>query len=503
MDEPAQGTSMFEDAGFKLLEQLGQGLLGLDARGRCLFANPILLNMLKVEADAVIGQSVGTVLRRAALLALPTWDQAFQRLLAEPNAQLRSDQEMFLRGDGQAFPAQVIMRGIWRGGEAVAVAVILSDATERNRQAKAFNASVRSFRSLLDGVSDAIFFIGKSGKTLDANLGAQRMFGYPPMHFPGKSLESLAVGDDLADLLRHITEAIQGRTRHLEFVARRSNGQTFPAEIYLYPANYYGQEAVLAMVHDISARKTHEASLLQAKAMAEDASRLKSQFITNMSHELRTPMNGIIGLGEILLSTDLDEEQRDFAQTMLDSSRQLLVILSDILDFAAIEAGRYQPQLQEFSPLMVLDSVMTKFERVCAGKGLVLNSEIGDLPLLVAGDMDALVKVLTALMDNAVKFTDAGSVTLSAQDLGAVESGRHLRFGVSDTGIGIPPDQQARAFDAFVQGDGRITRKHGGTGMGLTVAHRLTQAMGGQLALDSRDGEGSRFTVDLVLKALD
>ncbi|MEW5786318.1 MAG: ATP-binding protein [Pseudomonadota bacterium] len=502
MDSRPAGMAFATD-GFVLLETLGQGVLGLDERGRCLHVNDTLARLLRAEPARLLGQPVGEVLRRGAMLGLPPWDQVLARVKADPSAVLRSEQEVFLRSDGLTFPAQVVVRGVGQD----AVAVLVADATERNRQAKAFNASVRSFRSLLDGVSDAILFLGGNGKVLDANQGAQRVFGHPPPHFLGKTLDSLAAEGQGLDLATPLHEALQGRTKRLEFAAlRRDQAGTptpFPAELRLYPANYFGKEAVLAMVFDITRRKAHEASLLEAKTLAEEASRLKSEFITNMSHELRTPMNGIIGMGELLLGTDLDAEQADFARTILDSARQLLVILNDILDFASLEAGRYVRQEQEFCPAMLLDSLLARHAKACAAKGLDLRCEMGDLPLLVSGDMDALQRILTALLDNAVKFTDRGAVVLSGEDLGDAPEGRRLRFAVADTGPGIPEAQRERIYRPFTQGDGSITRRHGGTGMGLSLARRLSEALDGVLQLDSEPGRGSRFSLELQLPVLE
>jgi PAS domain S-box-containing protein len=502
---------MFESPGFQLFEICGEGLLGLDANGHCTHANGPLLGMLKTSFEAVRGKPVASVLRRAAAaVTLPPWDQALSKLKDSAIPTLRSEQEIFQRADGQTFPAEVVLHVIRAAGQAPITVVRLRDLTDMSRQAKAFNASVRSFRALFDGVTDAILFLGRSGKCLDANQGCQRMFGQAPALLLGKTIDSLAEADALTDLPTHLDNALQGRSSRLEFVAKRQNGRTFPAEVYLYQTNYFGQDAVLAMVHDIGERKRHEASLLQAKTqaeeaklMAEAASRLKSQFMGNMSHELRTPMNGIIGMGEILLETTLDEEQHDYAKIMLDSARQLLELLNMLLDFSALEGGSKPIDQADFSPAMLLEHLANRYGTRCRDKGLRFELVADELPDLLFGDAQAISKILQLLLDNAVKFTATGGVTLQVTVLEPPQaepaSTCRIRWSVRDTGIGIAADKQQTIFDAFTQSDGAVTRKYGGVGMGLALARAHTLALGGELSLDSEVGQGSNFNLTLPL----
>jgi PAS domain S-box-containing protein len=492
-------SQVFDNPGFQLFDICGEGLLGLDASGHCIHANVALLNMLKTSLDAVQGKSVAAVLRRPAVVTLPPWDQALGKLAEGAVQTLRSEQEIFQRSDGQTFPAEVVMHRIRTEGQPRMSVVRLRDLTDMSRQAKAFNASVRSFRALFDGVTDAILFLGRSGKCLDANQGCQRMFGQVPALLLGKTLDTLADAGELLDLPKHLADALQGRSSRLEFLARRQNGRTFPAEVYLYPTNYFGQDAVLAMVHDIGERKRHEASLLQAKTQAEDASRLKSQFMGNMSHELRTPMNGIIGMGEILLETTLDEEQRDYTQIMLDSARQLLELLNMLLDFSALESGRQRIDQADFSPAMLLEHLANRYGSRCREKGLAFELAVEDLPDLLFGDVEAISKVLQLLLDNAVKFTKTGMVGLQVELLNRQDNECQVRWTVRDTGIGIPADKHQAIFEAFTQSDGAVTRKFGGVGMGLALARAQTVALGGELGLASEVGLGSSFSLTLKL----
>jgi signal transduction histidine kinase len=268
-----------------------------------------------------------------------------------------------------------------------------------------------------------------------------------------------------------------------------------------------GDTVMLFNARDIADLKASQAALVAAREAAEAASQAKSAFLANMSHEIRTPMNGVLGLTELVLQTDLDDRQRRFIGLAHQSAKGLMTIINDLLDVAKIEAGRIVIEEAPFSLHDCLGEALQPLLLQAHDKGIQLHTRVQPgVPSWLVGDALRLRQVLINLVGNALKFTEHGEVRV---EIGLAEprdgdppARLRLRASVTDTGIGMTRDQIGQIFDPFIQADGSITRRYGGTGLGLTIVQRLVALMDGQVSVESEPGVGSSFSFEIALRRI-
>jgi PAS domain S-box-containing protein len=429
---------------------------------------------------------------------------------------------------GWTVRADVSLRPLWaalaRSRTAVLMAAValglmllisltrLATAIRRGSHAEAeLRSSEQHTRAILSAASDGFLSADRHGRLVDVNEHALELFGWRREEALGRPLETVvAPPEDRAELRKLVRSYLNG-SRPLPAGPREGFGYhrtqgVFPVEVSAWLSDGPDRADVTldAFVRDITERVRSREALAAARDEAMQMSRLKSQFLANMSHEIRTPLAGVIGMSELLLETDLTDEQRSYGDAMVEAGEHLLSVIGHILDLSKLEVGKLILESSIFDPVGVVERVSHMLRVTAEAKGVELSTVIDEeVPRRVAGDGARLEQILMNLAGNAVKFTSEGGVLLQleAVDDAVDEDGDdttvRLRFCVADTGPGLDVEQADALFDPFVQGDPSTSRTFGGSGLGLSIVRHLTALFGGDIQLESELGRGSRFVVEL------
>ncbi|MBF0381188.1 MAG: response regulator [Magnetococcales bacterium] len=361
-------------------------------------------------------------------------------------------------------------------------------------------------RSLFNNAIDAIITTDNNGMILEINNAAQQLFGYSAEQTIGKNVIDLLLPPQIQDEHREVLANYSAQTkageapsinRMVNITGQRSDGVLVELEVGLTSMFQNNSFSYTAFIHDITKHKQLVKSLTDTLKAAELSNKSKSEFLANMSHEIRSPMNSIMGMTELVLATKLNNDQQENLEIVLNSAKSLLGVINDILDYSKIEADQLNLESINFDIRGQVENVCNNVAILAHTKEVELFCNIAsDIPQSFIGDPHRLSQVLNNLINNAIKFTTQGEIIVSVEqvvDKNISDDTCELKFKISDTGIGIPPDHIATIFDQFTQVDGSTTRNYGGSGLGLAITKRLINKMGGDIWVESVEGEGSVF----------
>jgi len=500
-----------------VVDALGEGIVLQAADGSIYTCNAAAEAILGLTRDQMSGRtSVDDTWRSIHEDGSPFPVEARPAMVTLATGEPRTGVVMGVhKPDGTLTWISINSRPLVRPGETSPYAVVTSFTDIReSKQAEHELIEQRALlEALMDNTPDHIYFKDADSRFMMISAATARSFGFDdPSEVIGKTDFDFFTEEHARPAFESEQEIMRTGVPvvDLEEKETRLDGrETWASTTKLPRTDREGHViGTFGISRDITTRKQAEKELREAnaaleKAMAravelaveaDSANRAKSEFLANMSHEIRTPMNGVIGMIGLLLDTELDEDQRHYAETVSASGESLLALLNDILDFSKIEAGSVELELLDFDIRVLLDDFAAMPALRAHEKGLEFICAVApDVPAYLQGDPGRLRQVLLNLAGNALKFTHEGEISVRAGLVAETDADVVVRFSVKDTGVGIAPEKQARMFEKFTQADASTTRRFGGTGLGLAISKRLVELMGGEIGVTSEEGRGSDF----------
>lgn len=423
--------------------------------------------------------------------------QSFERVLAGESFTLIEKY-----GDQQA--QRLFFKNYWspilaKDGKIAGITCFVMDITE----IKLLDERLERYQILAEKANDVMMFLDNEGNVIEVNDAAIRMYGYTFEEFLSLTIYDLRGVKKTAEIVAQMKRAHEAGVI-FETVHYRKDGTKIQVEVSSQ-GNILGKtEGLLSIIRDVTERKKTQEEMVIALKKAEEANQAKSQFLANMSHEIRTPMNGIIGMTELTLMTDLEDVQREYLNIVKSSTRSLLRVVNDILDYSKIEAGKIDLEKIPFDLQKTMNEVIDLFDIGAKQKGLSITGNIDmTIPNHIIGDSVRLRQILSNLVGNAIKFTEQGGVVINVHVAEKYYNKVKLRFVITDTGIGIPEDKLEKLFKRFSQVDESNTRRFGGTGLGLAISKKLIEIMDGEIGVESRENVGSSFFFTAVFGLYD
>lgn len=472
-------------------------VIGIDDQGRILEFNPAAERTFGYLRADVVGKEMSNLIvpekyREAHRNGLRRYFSTGESTVLGKRIEIEAQ-----RSDGSVFPCELSIVAI-KSPDQPGFVAYLRDITDRRLSEERLRLSEQSYRQLFENSSEGIFVI-QDERIVLANPAAESLLRDRQRPLAGTSIQDLVVAEDWREVREHYGREMraEGAPRKMELRIRSSGESVRWFEHSAVSIEWEGRPALLSFATDVTDRRQKEQDLRRAKEAAEIADRAKSDFIAKMSHEIRTPMNAVIGLSSLLA----DSTQKHYVRIIEESAGNLLTIINDILDFSRLAAGRLEIERSPFNVRELAEKAVDLARRLPGGAALGISAKLAaDLPDMLVGDAGRLNQIFLNLLGNAVKFTEHGTVTLSAEVVERRTDRIRLRFEVRDTGVGISPATRSRLFKPFEQGVDVQVRRKGGTGLGLAICRQLVELMGGQIDVESESGHGTRFWFELDLE---
>jgi two-component system sensor histidine kinase/response regulator len=492
-----------------ILSAVGDGIVGMDTAGKMTFVNPAVPALLGYFEEELIGAQMHSKVH----YHYPDGSnfpvtKCSMYLTAQDGQPRKVDSEVLWRKDGSPIPVEYSTTPVIKDGDIVGSVIVFRDITERRQAEEKLRMANFMSDQALD-LSQAGYWhipLNTGDEFYNSSERAATIFGDPPRknwryHLINEWFANVEAGDKeaAARTFENYSAALAGTIPRYDATyayKRPIDGRV----VWIHAMGHVVRDAksiptdMYGVTMDVTASKLAADAIREAKEIAEEATKAKSDFLANMSHEIRTPMNAIIGMSHLALQTELNPKQRNYIEKVDSAAKNLLGIINDILDFSKIEAGKMQFERVDFYLEDVMEHLADLSVIKAQDKGLELLFDLGtDVPTALVGDPLRLGQVVINLVNNAIKFTDKGEITVGVHKVAQNADGVSLRFDVRDTGIGLTEEQRNKLFQAFSQADASTTRKYGGTGLGLTISKRLVEMMDGEIGVDSEPGKGSTF----------
>src|SRR3954451_17002283 len=505
--------AIFNNANFSSIATDEKGVIQIFNVGAERMLGYAAIDVMNKITPADISDPQEVVARAKALSAElgTTITPGFEALVVKASRGIEDIYELtYIRKDGSRFPAVVSVTALRSPqGGVIGYLLIGTENTARKQveaEKKKLDQRLRDqqfyTRSLIESNIDAIMTTDPSGIITDVNKQMEALTGCTRDELIGAPSKGYFTDPDRAEAGIKLVLS-QKKVTDYGLTTRARDGKK---TVVSYNATtFYDRDrtlqGVFAAARDVTERKRVEVELQQAKAVAESASRTKSDFLASMSHEIRTPMNAIIGVADLLAKTQLSPEQTKYVQIFRRAGDNLLHLIDDILDLSKVETSQIELERTEFSLKDLLEKVTEMVVVRADEKGLALVCEVAPkVPTNLIGDPTRLRQVLLNLLGNAIKFTESGEVALRVTPDNDPAIPAALRFTISDTGIGIPSEKLGSVFERFPQADSSTTRRYGGSGLGLTISKRLVELMAGRISVESELGKGSVFSFAVPLE---